>query len=472
MRRYRKRNYRKWIDVILVSFIIALTTTIITISISTHYEFEHTTVSATTNHPLGVEYNSEIPSLIEETGSNIPNIQMLVETSVHSLVPFNLTYPKTPFHSVNEEINRYIKDSKQHYISSLEDQNKLNKVKTLGDLNITSEVYEYKDYYSIVLKTVSTLDRITYNRSYHTIVFNKETGEMIDSKSLLNNDVQHLSLLANYIQSELKHHYYSELNEEQLLNVTATEWDLYNRFIINNQSIVFYYDQGEVAESSAGPIAVSIPISYINPILAPTFMSEQTSDVTIATPKVEKKKVALTFDDGPHPTVTMQILDILEKYNAKATFFMLGKQVENNPAITLEVLNRGHELGNHSYSHPQLTKLSASAVTWELDHTSQAIYDVTGEYPTVFRPPYGATNASVESLTNLPAILWSVDTYDWKHRNPYLLFQTVKANVHDGAIILMHDIHQSTADGLESVLVYLQQEGYECVTVSELLASN
>jgi len=196
MRRRRKRNFRKWIDVLLISFIIALTTTIITISISTHYEFQQTTVSATTNNS---KLNSEVPSLIEETDSNMPGITLLNETSIHSLIPFHLTYPKTPFAPVNEDIFTYIKDSKQHYISSLETQNKLNKVNTIGDLSITSEIYEYKDYYSVVLKKTSSLNRLTHDRTYHTIVFHKDTGEIIDSADLFNHHEENLNLLSSYI---------------------------------------------------------------------------------------------------------------------------------------------------------------------------------------------------------------------------------------------------------------------------------
>ncbi|NLY79602.1 MAG: polysaccharide deacetylase family protein [Lysinibacillus sp.] len=237
-----------------------------------------------------------------------------------------------------------------------------------------------------------------------------------------------------------------------------------------DNAIVFYFNQGEVAVKDVGSPTVTLPISYLNPILASVFQSEEKSEVTIVTPKENKKKVALTFDDGPHPKVTMQILNTLEKYDAKATFFMLGKQVEKHTDIAKEVVSRGHEIGNHTYNHPELTKQSTSQVQWQVDHTDQIIFDVIGEYPTVFRPPYGAKNQHVDSLIDVPVIMWTIDTYDWKHRDPNKLLPAVKANLHDGAIILMHDIHQSTADGLESVLIYLQQEGYEFVTVSELLA--
>lgn len=179
--------------------------------------------------------------------------------------------------------------------------------------------------------------------------------------------------------------------------------------------------------------------------------------------------MALTFDDGPDVKVTPQILAILKKYDVKATFFMVGKNVSRNPATVEKVYESGHEIGNHTWNHPKLTTLTKVNVKQEVDRTSNAIYAAIGQYPTVFRPPYGATSEQVRSVMTMPSILWSVDTLDWKHRNADKILAYVKASVKDGSIILMHDIHQSTANGLENVILYLQQQGYELVTVSEIL---
>lgn len=185
--------------------------------------------------------------------------------------------------------------------------------------------------------------------------------------------------------------------------------------------------------------------------------------------KGEKKRVALTFDDGPDAKVTPQILATLSKYNAKATFFMVGPNASKNSAIVKKVYEAGHEVGNHTWNHPKLTGLSTANVKQEVDRTSNAIYASIGQYPTVFRPPYGAVNDKVRSVITMPSILWSIDTLDWKHRNADKILASVKASVKDGSIILMHDIHQTTANGLENVILYLQKQGYEFVTVSEIL---
>ena len=147
---------------------------------------------------------------------------------------------------------------------------------------------------------------------------------------------------------------------------------------------------------------------------------------------------------------------------------MLGSRVEYYPEIAKKVQEAGHELGNHTWNHPDLTKAGVDKVRNEINETSSIIENVTGQKATVFRPPYGAVNKTVRSQTNLPVILWDVDTLDWKYRDPNQLLAHVKGSTKDGSIILMHDIHQSTADGLDAVLAYLQSEGYTFVTVSEL----
>jgi len=185
--------------------------------------------------------------------------------------------------------------------------------------------------------------------------------------------------------------------------------------------------------------------------------------------KGAKKRVALTFDDGPDAKVTPQILTTLKKYDAKATFFMVGKNVSRNTAIVKQVYEAGHEIGNHTSNHKKITSLSIAGVKQEVNGTSNAIYTAIGQYPTVFRPPYGATNDQVRSIMTIPSILWSIDTLDWKHHNPDKILAYVKASVKDGSIILMHDIHQTTANGLDNVLLYLQKQGYEFVTVSDIL---
>ncbi|ATP41792.1 xylanase [Solibacillus sp. R5-41] len=183
-----------------------------------------------------------------------------------------------------------------------------------------------------------------------------------------------------------------------------------------------------------------------------------------------KKQIALTFDDGPNPKVTPQIVQTLKKYDAKATFFVVGKNVQKYPDIVKEVSKAGHEIGNHTYDHTKLTTLTVKQVSTQIQLTDIAVKAAIDQYTTVFRPPYGAYNKTITGLLEVPNIMWSIDTLDWKHHDPEKTLQIVKTNAKRDSIVLMHDIHQATADSLDSVLDYLSKQGYEFVTISELLA--
>ena len=179
------------------------------------------------------------------------------------------------------------------------------------------------------------------------------------------------------------------------------------------------------------------------------------------------KCVALTFDDGPGP-YTESLLDVLDKHNAKASFFLIGKDVAKYPEIVREELARGHEIGNHTWSHQDLAKLSPAAAQRELSKADEAIQKVTGVAPTLMRPPYGTITESLKNAQPVPVVMWSDDTLDWKTRNAK---KTVHAaeDIKPGSIVLMHDIHKSTIAAVPKILEDLGAQGYHFVTVSQLI---
>ena len=183
-----------------------------------------------------------------------------------------------------------------------------------------------------------------------------------------------------------------------------------------------------------------------------------------------KPAIALTFDDGPGPR-TMELLAQLEKYNAHATFFMLGQKVSSYPDAIRKMQEIGCELGNHSYDHPDLSKLDAAGIQSQISQTNEGIRGIAGNGATVLRPPYGAISSTLSSNAGMPMILWNIDTLDWKTRNAQSTIDAVMKDVKDGDIILMHDIHSETIDAALQLIPRLQAEGYQLVTVSELAAS-
>ena len=182
-----------------------------------------------------------------------------------------------------------------------------------------------------------------------------------------------------------------------------------------------------------------------------------------------KKMVALTYDDGPHGTYTARILDVLEKYDARATFFVVGSRIEYYPAQITRAHNLGCEIGSHTYNHINLPSNTDSAIKNEMDKTDALIKKYTGEPAAIMRPPGGSTNSRVLTAVGKPAIMWSVDTRDWDHRNASKTVSHIKNNVYDGAIILMHDLYSPTAEATKIIVPWLIENGYQLVTVSELM---
>lgn len=180
-----------------------------------------------------------------------------------------------------------------------------------------------------------------------------------------------------------------------------------------------------------------------------------------------KPMMALTFDDGPGER-TGEILDMLEKYNAHATFFMLGTSIPGKEALIKQMLEIGCELGNHSYNHPELTKVGAAGVRAQIGDTNQRIKKACGQAATVMRPPYGAVNDMVKENVGMPMILWNIDTLDWKTLDTLATIDNVRRTADDGDIVLMHDIHSPTVDAALKLIPELIEEGYQLVTVSEM----
>lgn len=187
------------------------------------------------------------------------------------------------------------------------------------------------------------------------------------------------------------------------------------------------------------------------------------------------KKIALTFDDGPHRTKTPEILELLAKYNIKATFFIVGSNAKRYPDIIRDEISAGHEIGNHTFYHSRLSKCSDEEIRSEIAKTEDFLMETVGYQPKIFRPPEGAYSRRVVEIAagmDYDIILWTVDTRDWAKASTQSIISNVKSNICDGSIILFHDFTVNgthTIDALRELIPYLLSCGYEFVTVSELI---
>ena len=199
------------------------------------------------------------------------------------------------------------------------------------------------------------------------------------------------------------------------------------------------------------------------------------SSIVFSKSREPTKKIALTFDDGPHPRYTERILDILDRYDIKATFFVIGVNIQNYPEPFAKVVAAGHEIGNHSFSHSVCGSREYTDIVAEMQKCDSLIFDITGKKPSLYRPPCGIYDVEVVSAAKKAGhsvVLWSVDTLDWKNTPPEEIKKNVLDSVKGGEIILMHDYtsgKNTTCEALELMIPELLSEGYEFVTVSELI---
>lgn len=186
-------------------------------------------------------------------------------------------------------------------------------------------------------------------------------------------------------------------------------------------------------------------------------------------PKATDKLVCFTFDDGPYAPVTNKILDTLEKYNGRATFFVVGDRADTYSDEIIRASKMGCEIGTHTYSHVNLNSLSVPEMQEEIKKSCDAISKYTGKKVKVLRPPEGAANDTVKANIGMPMVMWSVDSRDWDYRNADRDYQTVMDNVFDGSIVLMHDLYPATAEAFARLVPELKAQGYKFVTFSELM---
>lgn len=204
-----------------------------------------------------------------------------------------------------------------------------------------------------------------------------------------------------------------------------------------------------------------IPVSEINPLENEYQETESVNDV--------KPKIALTFDDGPHPIYTPKLLDGLKKRGVKATFFVLGENIVGREDIIKRMADEGHLIGNHTYTHVNLNQLSAEKACGELVKTNDLVRKITGKGTDYVRPPFGVWNKKLECSVNMLPIMWNIDPLDWANTNTSEVVNKVVTKAKENAIILLHDYYDSSVDAALLIVDELQKKGYQFVTAEEII---
>lgn len=376
----------------------------------------------------------------------------------------NIIYPKTNVEAMDQKINEMIMKYKTDFMKQPFHSDKK------AELNIDYQSYIKDDRY-ISIKLDIFITGAVQKEAVETLIYDLKKERFIDYDDVFDQDAT--SVISEIIQSKFKAQYPKECNTKNFQIHTAASAHNFNRFILRKGEIVFYFDSHTVLDQSTyAELEYNELKDYISIAKEEESVFVPYQDVLNEPVKqIDKDKpmVALTFDDGPTLKYTSAILDCLKENQASATFFVLGSRADDFPQLLQRMVLEGNEIGNHTFSHKQLTTLSKANIEEEINATQESIHSVTNRYPKLIRPPYGSKNDTVMQCTQgKKLVTWTVDSEDWRSKNAKVIVDKVLKDVKDGDIILMHDLYASTAEAAMILIPKLQEMGFQLVTISEL----
>lgn len=454
-------NRKTWIVIIgsflLLTLIIGTTTKVVQ--------------SLTYKEAIAVEVNSEQI----DTG-----IRLNKESKSAKTFTSFRTIPSTSIEEIDVPIFEWAKGQEDAFYEEMNHTEEQLGKDFVAHFNLDTTVHKITDdLISIEMKAEQAVEQSNTYVTMKTFTIDLEREEIINLSDIFDESLfstkDRFQLMVKMMDDKLDY----EQWEPALENLDEMEVS------VQSESFNFYFNQSELRNGEKS-LQVDIPvielIQYFSEEYYSTYVTEE-MEADLEQMKLEQEQakrdeienhkfIALTFDDGPDIESTDRILDTLAEYDAKATFFMLSKNAEAYPEIAKRVADEGHEIANHSITHADLNAVNTDRIRQEMTESKTVIEQITGENPTLFRPPYGSKNGTVETIaqeSDQAIALWSIDTYDWQHRNASRTIEKVKNQVRPGSVILMHDIHKTTADAVPQIMEYLAAEGYEFITMSELL---
>lgn len=386
-------------------------------------------------------------------------IKTIIEENTNTVVAIN--YPITSIKKLNKEIKKFVNSNYNNFLKNYDKISYLNKKHELNIDYIYNNVGD--KYISVTLiKHISSSNNDFNLNEVFTYVYDIEKNKKITFNELIKTD----NNIKDLVNNSLLNRYGNIINMEKLLKI-----DYKNiKFHINNNNVLILFERDTLCDNYDEVLEVNIPISHFEKLKNIKINEENliaSTNQTVNYIDTSKPVVALTFDDGPS-IYTEEILNTLKKYNSNATFFVLGNKIDNYSNIIIKMYENGNEIGNHSYNHRWLTKLSTDEQKEQINKTQEIIKKYTGYTPIYMRPTYGSINKKLRENINLEVVLWSVDTKDWKYKNIDTIVNNALTNVKDGSIILMHDTHERTSEAVKKLVPKLIEKGYQLVTISEL----
>ena len=384
-----------------------------------------------------------------------------------------IDYPDVENKEIKKKIDEYVKKQKDDFLNNVKVVEDIEQPKY--DFNLSVNVNDYKDITHVYMLTFAYTGGAHYTRDDTSLYYDNKTKEFVDLKYFFKDEesFKKLSSIAYYYVLKLEDKTFDELWVKRGTDPTI---DNYRHFNFKDEGLEILFPPYQIASWADGEIKITIPYEEINDLLKEEYRNtSKEEEVVSIIPEVrdltkyqDKKLIAFTFDDGPSETNTNYLLDNLDKYDAKVTFFVLGSRVNSNKETIKRAYLEGNAIGSHTYNHRNLNLLSDVALMDEVKKTNEAIKEVIGTSPTLLRPPYGNLTDHGKELANMSIVLWNIDPLDWKYKDKNRVAQEIIEHAHDGAIVLVHDIYKSSVEGALLAMEELQKEGYAFVTINEM----
>ena len=454
---------------------------------------------------------TKVHTEVQEWGK-FAGINIKIKTEEANDYSTSISTPTTSNDYINEYIKNWLDEQEREFFAQLKGFSGNFHEDMMAHLNIQLDIDEINEHiYNLIFTTYTYLGGANGENKTKVFTVDLESDQIFELVDIINlQDEKKLKTFKKIVSKivaddeTLIATVDIESLENFLLQHEQLEWSLHKNVFR------LYFNEYAIAPGSEGVIKLDIPLEKLTKLVNINIVEQfelsviedqieqerqqakakekqkkeeqekQTKEKNKAKKKPNKNKdvksdgkyVALTFDDGPSGTVTPEILHILQEFDVVATFFMLGSQVDYYPDLAAEVAEQGHEIANHTQNHVDLTTVKQSVAQQEIVSSREKIEKATGQTPRFIRPPYGAyndTTLNIISKNDESIVLWSVDPRDWKNRNPKEISRNVIQAVKPGSIVLLHDIHQTTAEALPKILEELQKDGYTFVTVSQLI---
>lgn len=390
-----------------------------------------------------------------------------------------INYPLVNNRKLNRDIKYLINTEKDNFLAKINDSNSCE-----NELNINYS-YTVNNYlYSIHIRSYSYVGK---DNKYH------RNDKMIYYDSKLNKEINYNDLITdNKIYEVFRNECFDYIkdnkdilgidNTNDILNKIVASKDIYNLINYDDNKLEVVFKPQSITEYDSEfvvPIDYSRVIKYLNSNYFMILDNSKDLDTDVIIKKYDrirdskefenKKLIALTFDDGPFYKNTEKLIEELDKRDARVTFFMLGELAYKQPELVKKVYDYGHTIGSHTYDHKNLKKLDKEELDFEVLRTNEILSTIINDDIRFIRPPYGSYNEDILNNVDMAFILWNVDTLDWKSRDSIKVRDYIVSHVKDGDVVLLHDIHSTSVDGAIMAIDILREEGYEFVSLDELL---